>query len=175
MAAIAGTVGLLALIGCGIAWRLAVTRKETIPSFGATCIGDIGVELKEAKVCNYALPTEDGREMDHQPKLVITLMLKNWNRDSILNVESQVPVAKLTDGLGNTYQELHSKNDIGRISPIKIPPQSHGVLGRATDVLVFEVPVAGAQMLTLNLSASRYGGWGEIKVQIPKYVWQPTK
>jgi hypothetical protein len=170
MVVIGAAVTLLVLVVCGIVWILVVSSESKV-----------SVEVISAKVCDYALATEDGRQMVPEPRLVITIKLQNLSTVRVITVESQVTVAKLTDEFGNTYPELHPKDDYRRPSPIRLEPQERYPdppgprKGIASEVLVFDRPVAGAGVLILTLSGLGYGRRGTIEMKIPPYLWQPVK
>jgi uncharacterized small protein (DUF1192 family) len=73
--------------------------------------------------------------------------------------------ASLGDDIGNTYKRIHygaTELPFGRRDNESVYP------GKAvTDVLVFEIPVAKAKVLTLTLPLENVGGKGEVKIEIP--------
>ena len=85
----------------------------------------------------------------------------------------QVDDATLEDNVGNSYERISAVNEIGlenhingQIPSGRVRPVRSDEVG--TDFLVFDRPVEGASVLFLTLDASKYGGSGRIKVQIPK-------
>jgi hypothetical protein len=75
-------------------------------------------------------------------------------------------VPRLTDNLGNRYKRITfglGTTVVGRVNQESIHPGK-----TVDDVLVFEEPLANADVLRLGLPASAFGGTGEIKFEIPK-------
>jgi hypothetical protein len=112
--------------------------------------GDIGVTVAQAKVEGFASTTSMGRLLAHDPELVVTLGLKNYNSNRVVQVGSQVDFARLEDDVGNTYVPFRARSDIDL--PVDILGQIPA--GKALrlssdekdehDLLVFDRPVPGA-------------------------------
>jgi predicted Zn finger-like uncharacterized protein len=134
--------------------------------------GDLGVTVMRGRVEEFLSVTSIDRPVLHDPALVITLAIKNYSPNRIIEVGSQTDVALAEDDVGNKYHPLNTRSEFGLPTRIlgQIPP---GKVSRvrsdepAGDVLVFERPVAGASLVWLNLDASRYGGTGTIRVYVP--------
>jgi hypothetical protein len=168
-----GTVGHLASV--------PVAAPDSRPthecSFGEEMrFGDLGVAVRRARVEGFTSVTPAGRQLFHQPAFVITIGLKNYNPNRVIDAGAQVDAARLEDDVGNRYDGIKAVNEIGLAGRIEgqIPPGMARPVRSdedARDVLVFDRPVPGASTLTLTLDASRYGGLGRLKVQIPRSAW----
>jgi hypothetical protein len=133
--------------------------------------GDLGVAVTDARETGYTSTTASGRRLFHNPAFVVTIKFKNYNRNRIIKAGAQVDVATLDDNVGNRYDRIEARSDLGLAAHIEgqiergyvRPVRSDEEAG---DVLVFDRPVEGASTLTLTLDASRYGGSGKVKVKI---------
>jgi hypothetical protein len=134
--------------------------------------GDLGVTVNRARVESYGSMTSVGQLLLHEPALVVRIGIKNHNANRVVEAGSQSDSATLADDVGNRYDRIVARSQIGLPTrvPGQIPPGS--VLRvrsdeREEDVLLFDRPVPGASVLTLTLDGSRYGSSGKVKVTIP--------
>ena len=134
--------------------------------------GDIGVTVVRGKVEAFGSILPPGSAYFHEPAYVVQLVIKNYNPNRVLEVGAQADVATAEDDVGNHYESLKTKNElgirtyiVGQIPPGKTLPVRPDKPDE--DVLVFDRPVPGASLMRLSLDASRYGGTGTIHVTIP--------
>jgi hypothetical protein len=135
--------------------------------------GDLGVTVVRGKAEGFISTNSGDFDFHSGDTYVVTIGLKNYNPNRVLEVPSQAEVATLSDDVGNTYAPIRARSDTGRRAEIlgQITP-GHKVRLRSDDknemdLLVFDKPVPGATVLTLTLDADRYGGKGTIAVTIP--------
>jgi hypothetical protein len=143
--------------------------------------GDLRVVVT-ARMDDVWASSPGGRDIvSKKPLFTVRITFANDDAKRIINAGAQVDVATLTDDVGNSYGRITTLSDeFGHECDIinQVPPGKVRLVRsdeRATDILVFDRPLAGASTLTLTLSASRYGGTGKIKVLIPKSAWAATK
>lgn len=134
--------------------------------------GDLGVTVVRARVEKYVSLTSIGQPVLHDPAVVVRIGIRNYNPNRIAEAGAQTGVATLTDNLGNRYERVSPRSDIGL--PTSIPGQTPaGTVVRLRsdeaeeDVLLFDRPVPGASSLELRLDGSRYESSGSVKVIIP--------
>ncbi len=154
-------------------------------------IGDIGLIVMKARVEPFASVDAIGQPQEQNAQFVVRMGMQSLNPNRVVDVESQADVARAEDDVGNTYRALTARTEFGLPARIfgQIPPgRSVGVRPDEpqSDVLVFERPVPGASCIKLTLDASRYGGTGTVRLNIPfkqvfkvrvaaNRAWQDTK
>jgi hypothetical protein len=135
--------------------------------------GDLGVTVTQAKQDTFGSVTSSGEILVHDGAFVITLGLKNYNPNRILEVGPQVEYAKLQDDVGNGYDPVRTRSNIGLPTDILGQiPRGKVLRLRADDkdehdMLVFDRPVPGASTLRLTLETSPYGASGSVSVTVP--------
>jgi hypothetical protein len=141
-------------------------------TFGDLVVKPIAVIVRPFQMSDFAI---------HEPSLIILLEIRNNNPNRIIDVPSQFGTAKVTDDVGNTYRELQTLNASGDGIWYPLPGRTEMIHQRearlrsekpTTDVVLFERPVLGATKVTIDLDASKYGGEGVIRIEVPRSVWE---
>lgn len=151
----------------------ALSRTAQVCNIGKEIrFGDLGVTVMRGRVEAFGSVTSSGHVIVHDPGFVITIALRNYNPNRVVEVGSQADIATAADDVGNRYRAIKTTSDIGLPTRIvgQIPPgKSLGVRSDEPDgdLLVFDRPVPGASLVRLTLDSSRYGGSGSLQVDIP--------
>lgn len=144
---------------------------ETLP------VGDLAIKLTSASVTGFL----DDRD-NSLAGLVVQFTVTCTNPKRIVTVPAQAGRARMTDDVGNAYEENIA---VGRIA------DSAGLLwnrirhkqevrlqssdGPRMDAVIFEKPVDGASRVTVDLDASVYGGDGVIRLELARADLFPPK
>jgi hypothetical protein len=142
--------------------------------------GDVQVRVVKVAVGKVSLKTITGKAFSKDDVLMVKVELTNthsakkiaylpWSRASR---DGDYPTLK--DNVGNRYFRVTF--GLGTRAAGAAEPDSIYPMKSLTDVLLFEVPVAAATHLELELPADNFGGDGSVRFRIPtKLVTRDTE
>lgn len=137
---------------------------------GSVDVGDLSLKIMSAKVTGFL----DDQDNSHTG-LVVEFAVTCTNPKRIATVPAQAGRARMTDDVGNTYQENLVAGRFGDAAGLlwdrirhkrEVRLQSSG--GPLKDAVIFEKPVEGAARVTVDLDASAYGGGGVIRLELTR-------
>jgi hypothetical protein len=153
----------------------AEAPKDLVPSTHAVMVGNAEISVVSAKIGKVPLLHMGEDSSSKDDLLIVTVSIKNLSDLKKLEYEtwgaqmfSRSP-ATLEDDVGNSYKRINfgfGSNVVGHVerSESIYPGKS------VTDVLVFELPVAGVKDLRISLPTKNVGGKDSdkpIQISIP--------
>ncbi len=142
--------------------------------------GDVRVRISSVKV-DFVSGTDFRDFKSKEQHLLVHMKVENLSDNRKVDFtgwqaveyfdEGNAP--QLRDNFNNKYKRItfgFATNIDGQILSASIYPEKS-----ITDLLIFEVPVDGAEYLRLELPAKNFGGTGKLRLQIPKSMIQRAK
>ncbi len=148
------------------------------PMSQALVIQDCQVWIVSAKIGKVPLKALGSESSSKDELLMVTVGIKNTTAEKKIDYETwgATPIydhspATLSDEHGNSYKRITfgiGSDVVGRVE------RSESIYpGKTlTDVLVFEVPIAAAKSVRLELPGENIGVAGRLRFEIPASAWK---